>query len=71
MSKFPAFSFSNLIPCAVIVEFQPSSYTVVEGEGMVRFAIVKRTLTTEDVTVQFTTHEGSATCEACYESYSN
>ena len=47
---------------SVIVQFQPSSYTVDEDEGVVTFTIVKRTQTTQDVTVQFTTQDGSATC---------
>jgi len=50
-----------LLFCAVIVQFQPSSYTVNEDEGVVTFSIVKRTQTTQDVTVQFTTQDGSAT----------
>ena len=50
---------------AVIVEFQPSSYTVDEDEGVVRFSIVKRTRTTQGVTVQFTTQNGSATGRLC------
>ena len=45
----------------MIIEFQPSSYTVDEDEGVVRFTIVKKTDTTHDVTVQFTTQDGSAT----------
>ena len=50
-----------LLFSAVIVQFQPSSYIVNEDEGVVRFTIVKRTQTTQDVTVQFTTQDGSAT----------
>ena len=58
----PHFLLSFLPLSEVIVEFEPNSYTVEEDEGVVRFSIVKRTQTTQDVTVQFTTQDGSATC---------
>ena len=67
ISSFSIFSviFSSSSPVLhiVLVEFQPSSYTVVEGERVVRFIIVKRAQTSKDVIVQFTTQDGSATCE--------
>ena len=52
----------NLFTYAVLVEFEPTSYTVDEEDGVVRFTIVKRTPTTQPVTVLFTTQDGSATC---------
>ena len=65
------FSSSFPISHIVLVEFQSSSYTVVEGQGMVRFTIVKRTHSSKDVIVQFTTQDGSATCKflLCYLDY--
>ena len=44
-----------------MVEFQPNSYTVNEDDGIVSFVLVKRTPTTQDVTVQISTVGGSAT----------
>lgn len=44
------------------MEFQPNFYTVNEVERVVRFTIVKRTQTTEEVTVLFTTVDGTAVC---------
>ena len=44
----------------MLVEFDPTSYTVNEDAGFVTFTIVKRTQTTEDVTVRFNTVPGSA-----------
>lgn len=44
-----------------MVEFQPNSYTVNEDDGIVTFVLVKRTPTTQDVTVQISTVGGSAT----------
>ena len=52
----------NLFTNAVLVEFDPTSYTVNEEDRVVLFTIVKRTPTTQPVTVQFTTQDGSATC---------
>ena len=43
----------------VVVEFEPASYTVAETDDVI-FRIVKRTATTEDVTVLFNTSPGSA-----------
>jgi len=43
----------------VVVEFEPASYTVPETDDVI-FRIVKRTATTEDVTVLFNTSPGSA-----------
>ena len=44
------------------MEFQPISYVVNEDDGVVSFTIVKRTPTTQDITVQISTTDGSATC---------
>ena len=41
------------------VEFEPTLYTVPETDDVI-FRIVKRTATTEDVTVLFSTSPGSA-----------
>lgn len=50
----------NVYVCAVVVEFQPNFYTVYEVDRVVRFTIVKRTRTTQEVTVLFTTVDGTA-----------
>lgn len=54
----------NVCFLAVVVEFQHSSHTVNEFEREVEFTIVKRTHTTESVSVVFTTMDGSAIGEA-------
>ena len=47
---------------AVIVEFDPTTYTVTESGGAaVMFRIVKRTVTTKPVSVLFSTSPGTAT----------
>ena len=43
----------------VVVEFEPTTYTVPETDDVI-FRIVKRTTTTEDVTVLFSTFPGTA-----------
>ena len=43
----------------VVVEFEPTAYTVPETDNAI-FRIVKRNTTTEDVTVLFSTSPGSA-----------
>ena len=43
----------------VVVEFEPTIYTVPETDDAI-FRIVKRNTTTEDVTVLFSTSPGSA-----------
>ena len=43
----------------VVVEFEPTAYTVPETDDVI-FRIVKRNTTTEDVTVLFSTSPGSA-----------
>ena len=43
----------------VVVEFEPTAYTVPETDDAI-FRIVKRNTTTEDVTVLFSTSPGSA-----------
>jgi hypothetical protein len=50
----------------VLVEFQPNSYTVCEDDGIVSFVLVKRTPTTQEVTVQISTVGGSATSGSDY-----
>jgi len=51
------------IPLIVVVtvEFDPTTYTVTESEGVVMFQIVKRTMTTQPVSVLFSTSPGTAT----------
>ena len=44
----------------VLVEFDPSSYTVNESDGSVTFMITKRNETTLEVTVNFSTVPNSA-----------
>ena len=47
---------------SVAVEFDPTTYTVTESEGaVVMFRIVKRTMTTQPVSVIFNTSPGTAT----------
>ena len=48
---------------AVTVEFDPMSYTVSESDCYANITIVKRGLTTQTVSVTFTTADGSATGE--------
>lgn len=66
----------------MVVEFQPSTYTVNEDNGMVTLVLVKRTPTTQDVTVLISTVDGTATsgvtlyvfhhvCLECFSAYSN
>ena len=43
----------------VVVEFEPTLYTVPETDDVI-FRIVKRSTTTEDVTVLFSTSPGTA-----------
>ena len=43
----------------VVVEFEPTMYTVPESDDAI-FRIVKRSTTTEDVTVLFSTSPGTA-----------
>jgi len=43
------------------VEFDPTTYTVAESQGVVMFRIVKRTMSTEPVSVLFNTSPGTAT----------
>jgi len=43
------------------VEFDPTTYTVAESEGVVMFRVVKRTMTTQPVYVIFNTSPGTAT----------
>lgn len=52
-----------------MVEFQPNSYTVNEDDGIVTFVLVKRTPTTQDVTVQISTVGGSATSGTIHKTY--
>ena len=44
-----------------MVEFQPNSYTVNEEDGIVSLVVVRRTPTTQDVTVRILTQDGTAT----------
>ena len=45
----------------VEVEFDPTTYTVAESEGVVMFRVVKRTMTTKPVSVFFSTSPDTAT----------
>jgi len=49
---------------AVVVEFDPTTYTVAESEGVVMFRVVKRTMTTQPVSVFFSTSPDTATGRA-------
>ena len=51
--------FHSHIP-GIIVEFDPSSYTVNEDDGFVNFTIVKQDETTLSITVNFSTVSGTA-----------
>ena len=48
---------------AVPVEFDPASYTVFESDRYANITVVKRGQTTQTVSVNFTTADGSATGE--------
>ena len=48
---------------AVTVEFDPTSYTVSESARYANITVVKRGDTTQTVSVDFTTADGSATGE--------
>ena len=48
---------------AVTVEFDPTSYTVSESDRYANITIVKREQTSQTVSVDFTTVDGSATGE--------
>ena len=48
-------------PTVVVVEFDPTSFSVQESFGVATFTVVKRTLTTREVTVLFSTQDGTAT----------
>ena len=50
-----------LDPTQVLVEFDPTSFSAQESSEEARFTIVKRTPTTKEVTVLFSTRDGSAT----------
>ena len=47
----------------VVIEFDPVIYDVDEGDGVVTFRIVKRTPTTREVSVLFSTFDGTAVGE--------
>ena len=49
------------LPSVVTVEFDPMSYTVFESDGFVNITVVKREQTTQTVSVDFSTADGSAT----------
>ncbi len=46
------------------MEFDPTSYTVNESNGYVEFIILKKTTTTQPVTIQFTTQLDTGTGES-------
>ncbi len=46
------------------MEFDPTSYTVNENDGYVEFIILKKTATTQPITIQFTTQPDTATGES-------
>ena len=48
----------------VVVEFDPTTYTVAESEGVVMFRIVKGTMSTQPVSVFFSTSPNTATGRA-------
>ena len=53
-------------PPDVLVEFDPISYTVLESERFVNITIVKRGQTTQTVSVDFNTADGTATGECLF-----
>ena len=53
-------------PPDVLVEFAPSSYTVSESGRFVNITIVKRGQTTQTVSVDFSTADGTATGECLF-----
>lgn len=50
----------------MIVEFEPNIYVVNENDGMVNFIIVKRTPSTQNITVYLSTFDGTAVGEFFY-----
>ena len=53
-------------PSDVLVEFDPTSYTVLESGRFVNITIVKRGQTTQTVSVDFSTADGTATGECLF-----
>ena len=53
-------------PPDVIVEFDPTRYSVSESGRFVNITIVKRGQTTQTVSVEFTTADGTATGECLF-----
>ena len=55
------FSMCVSLLSVVTVEFDPVSYTVSESDSVVNITVVKRGQTTQTVSVDFSTADGSAT----------
>ena len=55
------FSMCVSLLSVVTVEFDPISYTVSESDSVVNITVVKRGQTTQTVSVDFSTADGSAT----------
>ena len=55
------FSMCVSLLSVVTVEFDPVSYTVSESDSFVNITVVKRGQTTQTVSVDFSTADGSAT----------
>ena len=49
---------------AVTVEFDPTSYSVSESDGFANITVVKRGQTTQALSVNFTTADGTAVGES-------
>ena len=52
-----------LVVMAVTVEFDPTSYTISESDHYANITVVKRNQTSQTVSVNITTADGSATGE--------
>ena len=55
-----------MFPSDVLVEFDPTSYTVLESDRYANITVVKRGQTTQTVSVSFTTADGTATGECLF-----
>ena len=66
----PSYSINPLCiftsPPDVLVEFDPTSYTVSESGRLANITVVKRGQTTQTVSVSFTTADGTATGECLF-----
>ena len=56
-----------MLDATVEVEFEPIAYSISEDQVMVSFIIVKRSSVDRDISVLFSTEDGSATGKATYQ----